>query len=115
MILTLIWRRAATFRISCCCADGGGCRSYEILILPLPAFLEKQKNMTNFEKKVKETGLSVYKIAKMTGVPPITLYNWANGRHMPNVFGRTYRKVAALLADRGVEIVLDDFIVDKKE
>lgn len=71
--------------------------------------------MTNFAKKVKEIGMSIYEIAKLTGVPQMTLYNWANGRHMPDVFGRTYRKVSALLAECGVEIVLDDFIDDKKK
>lgn len=70
--------------------------------------------MTIFERKIKCAGLSIYSIAKATGVPVMTLWYWTKGRHLPNRWGNTYNVVLAYCRTAGVELEPCDFASGKE-
>ena len=59
--------------------------------------------MNRFKTTLAERGLSVWKVAKETGVPAATLYDFANDAHVPSA--KTLQRVADYL-DVSVDYLL---------
>ena len=39
--------------------------------------------MEKFERLLEEKKVTIYRVAKDTGIPPVTLYDWRSGRSTP--------------------------------
>ena len=48
--------------------------------------------MKKFELLLEKKGVTIYRVAKETGIPPVTLYEWRSGRGRPKV--GTLKKLA---------------------
>lgn len=48
--------------------------------------------MKKFERLLEENKVTIYRVAKDTGIPPVTLYEWRSGRSTPKT--ATLKKLA---------------------
>ena len=65
--------------------------------------------MTNFGKKIKDAGISLYRVSVDTGVRWTTLKSWASGRRTPYISG-AFTDVITYLEDKhGINITFQDF------
>lgn len=71
--------------------------------------MEKTRKATNFGRKVKAAGLSLYRISQDTGVSWTTLKAWASGRRSPRVSGALTDVITYLEDKHGIDITFEDF------
>lgn len=68
-----------------------------------------KKKLTNFGKKLKDAGISLYRVSVDTGVAWMTLKSWAAGSRTPRV-GGAFTNVVVYLADKhNIDITFQDF------
>lgn len=68
--------------------------------------------MTIFGVKMKEKGVTMYQLARETGIPACTLYNWARGSHRPQGWSGEMEKVVQEAYAHGVKLSYSDFITE---
>lgn len=61
--------------------------------------------MEKFERLLEEKKVTIYRVAKDTGIPPVTLYDWRSGRSTPKT--DKLKKLADYF-DVSIEYFLDD-------
>lgn len=71
--------------------------------------MAKIRKMTEFGKKIKAAGLSLYRISQDTGVSWTTLKAWASGRRYPRVSGSLTDVITYLEDNYGIDITFNDF------
>lgn len=68
-----------------------------------------KRKLTKFGKKLKDAGISIYRVSVDTGVSWATLQSWAEGRRTPRVSGAFTDVVVYLKAKHGIDITFQDF------
>ena len=68
-----------------------------------------KKKLTKFGKKLKDAGISLYRVSVDTGVSWATLKSWAAGRRTPRVSGSFTDVVVYLETKHGIDITFQDF------
>lgn len=68
-----------------------------------------KKKLTNFGKKLKDAGISLYRVSVDTGVSWPTLKAWASGRRTPRVSGSLTDVINYLEDKHGIDITFQDF------
>lgn len=67
--------------------------------------------MTRFGKKIKEKGLTLYRISKDTGVSWPTLRSWVTGTRKPQISGAFFDVCEYLEDKHGIIVTLKDFML----
>lgn len=65
--------------------------------------------MTNFGKKLKEKGVTLYALSRDTGVSWPTLRSWVTGKRKPCINGAFFDVCAHLESKYGIVVTLEDF------
>ena len=68
-----------------------------------------KRKMTNFGKKLKDAGISLYRVSVDTGVSWPTLKAWASGRRTPRISGAFTDVVVYLAEKHNIDITFQDF------
>lgn len=68
-----------------------------------------KRKLTRFGKKLKDAGISLYRVSVDTGVSWATLKSWAAGRRTPRVSGSLTDVITYLEDKHGIDITFQDF------
>lgn len=68
-----------------------------------------KRKLTKFGKKLKDAGISLYRVSVDTGVSWATLKSWAAGRRKPRVSGSLTDVITYLEDKHGIDITFQDF------
>lgn len=68
-----------------------------------------KRKLTKFGKKLKDAGISLYRVSVDTGVSWATLKSWAAGRRTPRVSGSLTDVITYLEEKHGIDITFQDF------
>lgn len=70
-----------------------------------------KKKLTKFGKKLKDAGISLYRVSADTGVGWATLKSWAEGRRQPRLSGSLTDVITYLEEKHGIDITFQDFAI----
>lgn len=68
-----------------------------------------KRKLTRFGKKLKDAGISLYRVSVDTGVSWATLKSWEAGRRTPRLSGSFTDVVVYLETKHGIDITFQDF------